>query len=283
MRKRFILILLGILSIGGIVTTSMPANSNDTGAPSGNTGSPFDNHTCARFGCHPGTATAISNAITSDVPITGYVPGSTYVITASVADPNLVKFGFEISPQTVSGSLLGTITLTDLVHTKFTGTGNKYVTHTLTGTSAPSHSATWSFNWTAPTAGTGNVTFYGAFNFSNNNGQTSGDVIHTSTLVIPEGIAAGIAGNEAKYELNVYPNPLVGNNLGVNYYLSQPSHVRITLIDLAGKKVSQLEDQFEQAGSYQKLFTVDNTMSPGIYILRLEAGDQVFARKVVRE
>ena len=98
-----------LVSFGIISGSYNTASSNATGAPSGNTGSPADAHTCARSGCHPGTATNINSIITSDVPPTGYIHGTTYTITATVSDPNLVKFGFEISPQSISGTLLGTL------------------------------------------------------------------------------------------------------------------------------------------------------------------------------
>ena len=258
-----------------------PASSNDTGAPIGNTGSPADNHTCARSGCHPGTATALSDLITSDVPISGYVPGTTYNITASVSDPSINKFGFQISPQSVSGTLLGTLVITDAANTKFAIPGTKYVTHTLSGTAATNHAKTWTFGWTAPAAGTGDVTFYGAFNFSNSNGQTSGDIIHTSTLTIPEAVASGIAGTENTASLNIYPNPAV-NQIGIQYYLAQSQHVRLSLMDLSGKQVTVLIDQQQQSGTYTESFPLGNQIPAGVYIVRLEAGDQVFAKKIVK-
>ncbi|MBC7412670.1 MAG: T9SS type A sorting domain-containing protein, partial [Bacteroidia bacterium] len=43
----------------------------------------------------------------------------------------------------------------------------------------------WSFDWTAPATNIGSVTFYGAFNGSNNNGSSTGDIIYTTTLVVP--------------------------------------------------------------------------------------------------
>jgi hypothetical protein len=209
MKKGFLLLFAAIVTIGLINSTSRTAVSNNAGAPAGNTGSPADNKTCAQFGCHPGTATAIIGAITSDVPVSGYVPGTTYTITASVTDPTISEFGFEISPQDLTGTVMGTLALADPSRTKFTGPNNKYITHTTAGTSAPSHSNSWTINWTAPAAGTGDVTFYGAFNFSNNNQTQTGDVIHTSTLVIPEEIESGVNDVANGSSLNIYPSPVV--------------------------------------------------------------------------
>lgn len=282
MRKNVLLLISAAVVIVGVVSGAFyPAASNDTGAPIGNTGSPADNHTCARSGCHPGTATFIADLITSDVPLTGYVPGTTYTITASVSDPAINKFGFQISPQSVSGTQLGTLSITDVTNTKFAVPGTKYVTHTLTGTTATNHTCTWSFGWTAPAVGTGDVTFYGAFNFSNSNGQTTGDVIHTSTLTVPEAVTAGVGEPASVAALNVYPNP-VTDYVRIGYYLQQSQSVRISLFDLSGKEVALLMNQEQQSGVNSQSFSINNSISAGIYILRLETGGQYYTRKIVK-
>src|ERR1700741_768120 len=79
------------------------AHSSSGGAPAGKTGSPGDGGNCT--GCHTGTATTQTSLITSDIPVSGYVPGTTYTITASVSKTGINKFGFEISPQNTSGQL----------------------------------------------------------------------------------------------------------------------------------------------------------------------------------
>jgi len=154
-----------------------------TGAPSGKANDPSSgNANCT--GCHSGTATTnatIAN-ITTNIPATGYVPGTTYTITANVVYAGKTRFGFEVSPQNTAGVLKGAITITNPTNTKIVST--KYVTHTSagnTGTGARS----WSFNWTAPVAGTGAVTFYGSLLAANNNGSESGDLTYlTSTPVL---------------------------------------------------------------------------------------------------
>lgn len=155
-----------------------------SGAPSGRTGSPGDGANCT--GCH-NTNAAISGSanaeITSTIPATGYIPGQTYTVTATVSGNGLVRFGFEISPQNVSGAQRGTIVVTDPTNTQITGV--KYITHTTLGTNG-TNSRTWNFNWTAPVAGTGAFSFYGAFNAANNNNQSSGDIIYLEQLAVVE-------------------------------------------------------------------------------------------------
>jgi hypothetical protein len=63
----------------------------------------------------------------------------------------------------------------------------KYMTHTSAGTAqTATNSRTWTFQWTAPTAGTGTVTVYAAMNATNSSNSSSGDLIYSSSLVIPE-------------------------------------------------------------------------------------------------
>jgi hypothetical protein len=148
------LLILSVLilgAFGGDENSDYPS-----GSPAGYTGSPGDGHNCTS--CHNGSATNVSGWITSNIPADGYTPGTAYTITVTVSGSG--QKGFEVSPQNVSGALLGTLTAGSNNH--LTGSG-KYVTQNSKTSANP---ATWSFTWTAPAAGTGLVTFYGAFTVS---------------------------------------------------------------------------------------------------------------------
>ncbi len=123
------------------------------GSPAGYTGSPGDGQNCVA--CHGGSASSVTGWITSNIPAAGYTAGNTYDITVTVSGSG--DKGFEVSPQAISGAQLGI--LGPGVGSKLVG-GTKYVTQTSSKTSNP---AVWTFTWTAPPAGTGEVTFYGAF------------------------------------------------------------------------------------------------------------------------
>ena len=152
-----------------------------TGSPAGYTGSPGDGNNCKA--CHTSSVSVQNTgAITSNIPGTGYTPGNTYTITASVTG-NSTKFGFQASPQNASGTLIGTLISTN-AQTQLTG-GSKYITHSLSGTTG-SGSKSWSFDWRAPAVGTGNVTFYAAFNVSNSDNSFTGDTIKLKSITITE-------------------------------------------------------------------------------------------------
>jgi len=144
------------------------------GAPAAKTGSPGDGANCTE--CHGGTATTTAGLITSNIPASGYIPGQTYQITATNNLTGSGKYGFEVSPQNVAGTQLGTLVAG--AGTQLVG-GTKYVTHS----NANSSTHTWTFNWIAPTAGTGAVTFYGAF------AKNKPGPVTKSTLTVQEGVA----------------------------------------------------------------------------------------------
>ncbi len=191
------------ISIVAITVTAMfftnatqQAHTNTSGGPSGLTGSPGDGATCTN--CHSGpTPIPVSGWITSNIPAGGYTPGTTYTITATATRNNHSKFGFEVSPQNVAGTKKGTLILTNTTQTQLVGSG-AYITHTSSGVSG-TNTKSWSFNWTAPVAGTGAVNFYGAFNVTNNSGTSLGDTMFLSTLPVVEcatpATPTAIAGN----------------------------------------------------------------------------------------
>lgn len=184
MKRTLLINLTSLVLIFSLSIISQFAMTQSGGPGGGHTGSPGDGGvTCNTTGCHTGSATTVAAGwITSTVPVGGYVPGQTYTITATATAAGRDRFGFQISPQSPSGTYLGTLIVTDPTNTQIVST--KYIEHKSAGTIGTSGFHTWTFNWTAPVSGTGTVTFYGAFNCSNHNNSASGDLIFTSTLAV---------------------------------------------------------------------------------------------------
>lgn len=166
-------------------------HSNNSGANAGYTGSPneFSSRTCAsqNGGCHSGAGSSFQQGmITSNVPDCGYTPGETYTITLTVSSPGRNEFGFSVSPQLTGGATAGSMVAS--TGTQLNGSG-RYLTHTAGGTSESAPNVrVWTFDWIAPPAGSGDATFYAAFNATNNNNASSGDLIFNSNLTIFEGL-----------------------------------------------------------------------------------------------
>ena len=185
------------------------------------TNSPLDaGKTCAQTGCHlysSGTTNpiALAGLITSNIPVAGYTPSTTYTITASITRPGHSHFGFSISPQNAS-QILGSILITDGSRTSSYG-GGGYVAHNIGGVNN-SNTATWSFDWTAPAAGSGTVTFFGSFLAGDMSGGTytvTGDTTFTSTLIVSENVC-----NVPDQPGSINGNSTVCRNSTINYFIN---------------------------------------------------------------
>lgn len=280
MKKTITLVSLSLVT--GLVLLDATGNkviSNTSGSPAAHTGSPADGMNCTM--CHGGSASASSTQlITSNIPASGYVPGQTYTITAAVGQQGISKYGFQISPQSPTGTLLGSLAITNSSATKIVGT--KYVTHTAGGTSAPSFARTWSFNWTAPAAGTGNVTFYGAFNYSNSQGNSSGDLIRLNTLTVNEGTGVGIAENIVDGQFSAFPNPVI-DRLQLKADLTDASEIRAQLFDLTGKATDVSGSFAGVPGPAVFNLDIPASLPAGIYQLLIETTAGKTVKKIYKQ
>jgi hypothetical protein len=232
-----------------------------SGAPAGYTGSPSDGKNCTQ--CHGGTASNVTGWITSNIPTEGYTPGNTYNITVTVTGSGAK--GFEVSPQDLAGNLLGTLAAG--TGCQLTGSG-KYITHTGAMNGNPSM---WTFPWTAPVSGTGDVTFYGAFAVSKNTTKLS-------TLTVSEHtIGVGIDPHGASgTSVTASPNPSSGKfNLSFGDRMDVPVTFRV--YNLSGKtELIRTAEPAEINGNY----SIDLAGRPaGLYFMEVSSGN---FRQVIR-
>jgi hypothetical protein len=250
--------------------------SNPSGSPASNTGSPGDlSQTCARSGCHSGTTSERSGLISSDIPASGYVAGQTYTITVSITQSGISKWGFQISPQTPSGALIGTLSLIENTRTRFVGSGNKYITHTTAGNSGATGTTSWTLHWTAPAAGSGDVTFYSTVMAANGNGNDNGDLVFKDNLTISEDPASALNKIAYIYTPFAFPNPIEGNEITLNV----PSKVNVfQLFDLNGRLWLELPNA-SKATSY----VLDITKVPvGVYLLKMKSDTTEYMQRIIR-
>jgi hypothetical protein len=279
--KKLLLVLSGLMAI--VILMAFSSNGVDdtmssSGAPAGYSGDPFGgNRTCNISGCHTGAPLGtLTGVISSNIPGTGYIAGSTYTITANFVRKGHTRFGFEISPQNTSGAKLGT--LANISGTQLLSTG-RYVTHTSSSISG-SGSRTWAFKWTAPATGLGPVTFYGAFNATNANGNTGGDSIFKSTFIVTENTTAVNNIEASTLSFSAFPNP-THDNLNVKFTLPEPSSTEMDLIDMNGNKVGNLFPGEEMSGEVSKSFDL-SSYQKGIYFLRLNVNGNYTLQKIVK-
>lgn len=264
------ILMLGIIGLESF--TPLRVMRRD-GTEPGYTGSPGDsNKSCTT--CHGGVATTREGWITSDIPAEGYTPGKKYTIRATNTSMGSTRFGFEVSPQNLSGALLGTMVVTDTLRTKLVG-DNKYITYKADGVDGVD-SNWWVFDWIAPAAGTGEVVFYGAFNA--NPGHKGGDGTTLSTLKVQEYGTTGLKSVEGNISnLSIYPNPTHGA-ARIGFTLKKAAFVTITVTDLNGKQEMNVYEG-RLHGVVDK--TIDVSSVPqGIYLLQIKVDGKSVSQKL---
>ena len=88
---------------------------------------------------------------------------------------------------------------------------------------------------------------------------------------------------QSNIALNVYPNP-VSNSTTILFSTNQTRKVLLRIFDLNGKLVATLANEEMQAGAHEIKWNTKNanskSVSSGIYLLRIEAGDFKDTKKI---
>lgn len=284
MKTKFTLSLFALsvlLIFTQTISESNTALSFTSGPGAGNAGDPAGgNMTCRR--CHGGDAPlTLPNIIQSNIPEQGYTPGITYTISATVGREGRVKFGFQITPQNEQGMFLGTLINTN-TDTQLNSANQGYVNHTSSGTSGITGTKTWTFNWTAPVAGSGPVTFYGAFNITNNNNANTGDDIFLSRLTVKEAIATSVFSRNANTnanEISLFPNPST-EVINLEYLVQKENAVDITIVSMNGIVTPIFNSKNHRIGKYTLPINIEN-FNPGIYFIKITIGNATSTERFV--
>lgn len=247
---------------------------NTNGANAGHTGAPADGKTCIQ--CHNTMAVPLTNLISSNIPTQGYTPGATYTFTAAVGQTGINRYGFQISPQAINGSYLGNIIVTNTAQTKIVGT--KYITHTNGGVSGIGFKA-WNFDWIAPSAGTGDVTFYGSFVYANGNNASSGDMVRTNTYTVSENVSTSLVENNDEAGFSLYPNPVRGISK-VKLSDEMDDSFEIRMFDVMGKILPKKSIQYQVVNPREVSVNFQNITS-GIYFIQIRLQGGVISKKIV--
>jgi hypothetical protein len=260
--------------------------SNSSGraelAMAGNTGAPGDQSngqtpiTC-QF-CHNSAAIRVQIQIqvmdTLGTPVTEYTPSETYKIrvTNNVLMGTPTGYGFQLIPLldkdiTYAGGLQNPDDNVKISSIQFSN--RTYAEH-----NNVSDINTFEFEWKAPAAGSGAVTFYSAGNGVNRNGSSSGDGASHSSLKILEKIETSTHSETRNQAVVIYPNPTSDY---LNIKSKAPEQVyNITLLDLTGKIILNQQELINQP--------INISMIPaGVYtiLLSLKSGQIIHIEKII--
>jgi len=282
MKLKIITALIFTTTIG-IIISSTTAYTNNNGR-AGNTGSPGEN-ACNQ--CHSTNALNSGGGSVSisspDMPNWVYFPGTSYTINVKVKKVGLGKFGFgfeALLPSGANGGLIQTIgspnakTLSAMV----TGNSRTNAVH-----AQPNHfaqdSITFTFNWTAPVAGTGNITFYAAGNATNSQSNSSGDFVYTSNQIVTEASTVDQQTLLAAQQTTIFPNPSA-NAISINIpeQLVQ-SNTLIQIFDVKGALV--LQQNLLPINSGNRITMDIDFLNDGVYFVHLQNGIWKHSEKIM--
>jgi hypothetical protein len=218
-----------------------------------------------------------------------YMPGQTYTVGVTLADPVASRWGFELTALNAGGASVGSYTLPATLQQATAG-NRTYVKHTLNGTfpgTPTSH--TWEFAWNAPAAGTGTVTFYVAGNAANNNGLFTGDRIYATSFGFPEFDPQVAVDDELPGArlLGNYPNPFNPRTV-ITFSLPREQHVTLDVFTVDGRRVTTLVAGSQVAGTHE--VTWDGSDHAGraqpsgtyVYVMRADETREVGRMTLVR-
>lgn len=254
--KKHYLLLSAMVTAVSVGIFSIASSSGQSQALAG---SPISGgSTCT--GCHAGTVNSGPGTIELNGLPAEYMPGTTYSLTLAVTGESSSRLGFQTVVLDGSNNEAGSFTNLSTNVGTFTNSGATFLEHT-----SPSSTGSWTFDWTAPAAGTGEVTFYTAINATNGNFVTTGDNVYNERFVLAESDAASVSSlNRA--DLKLFPVP-AKETLFVQGDLKNRDY---EVFNLNGQVVKQgwLMDE-----------VIDlNELSSGTYILRVGDINQRFVK-----
>lgn len=256
----------------------------------GNTGAPGDEvfngslrtcQTCHSSGTDFQVTLGIDIKDSNGSSVTSYVPGDTYDVTVTLTPsggtPN--GYGFQIvslkAPIGQDGAdVAGFSDASSNAQIAIADNGRQYAEQ-----DDISSSNEFTVKWTAPSAGSGPISFYSCGNAVNNNGMNSGDAAAIDQLQLDE-LTVSTSDLSSDVKLQVFPNPVKEQlNLTINSEVT--GNFQADLFDVQGKLL-QNKQLFLTTGASQHQFEVSD-LSQGIYSLRLSDGARHTTIQVVKE
>ncbi|MFK8160977.1 MAG: choice-of-anchor V domain-containing protein [Lewinella sp.] len=206
------------LAIFFLASSGGPAAAGNyyTGAPTAGGGTEGTCNTCHNSGASTYGEPVINVSLVADGetdPITEYTPGQLYTVTVAVGypstKPEAIGFSSQFltasSPEVTAGVLGSPSTGSQITN----GQGDrKYAEQSTPNTT----DSLFTFEWTAPEAGVGEVKMYLAANLVDRNRSTGGDSGSTTPTIITltEGVPSGV-NNFAAIPHRLFPNPSNGS------------------------------------------------------------------------
>lgn len=291
MKKNYILLAVLTASVGffsfqhssitEMGSYALSSHIQGGGGQPGFTGAPGENN-CTQ--CHV-SANGVQDGVSENAlslfdgltQVTEYVPGTTYIVNLDmVSNPAVSGFSATVldANTAMAGTLVGSSFGATQDFTNVPGT-RTYVSHI----SSASPSTFWTWNWTAPTAGTGAVTFYVATNAANGNNQQSGDVIYLSTHTFPEANAS-VESNTFDYNFKAGYN-VANREIVVDFNSKTIDDMFVNVVNMNGQSVYSEKLGKSELGGNSERVRLPQEIEGGIYVVHFFVGNKAMSSKIM--
>jgi hypothetical protein len=264
------------------------AGRKSAGPPSCYAGELPNSTTCAVSGCHQDFALNSGTAqLLLAVGDSGntYTPGKTYTVKIRVTKAGLIRGGFQsiaLRDNDIT-TTPGIVTITDNNRTQLidathphTGGGcatdqKVWVEHTSAGIDdVVNDTLTWTFDWQAPAASVGTITFYAAGIEANFDLDNTQDYVYSVSKTLSPNVPSA-SGNVASLDTKVYPNPFSGK-----LFIEMAGETAFRITDMNGHEVLKGNKPPDQ------LYVATDNISAGNYLLYLESKEVFAVKKITK-
>jgi hypothetical protein len=278
MKKQYSFIFSGLFLIGLWSSTDSSVETqvfedyvledNSSNPPLGNTGAPGES-SCVT--CHSGSTLPAAGVVefNFDGSNNSYVPGQTYTI--SISSTGNSKNGFQMTALDGTSNAAGTFTA-GTASSVGTANGRRYIRH-----STSNNTSSWIFQWTAPSEGQGDVTFYYSYAKANGAGGNTGDQIYLGNATIQQDVASTV---EPVQNKNVVDISVVNSDLLVSYSLNQSANIYLCAQDVNGRQLFYQDYGMQSAGVYTQRPDPISQLSSGIYFITLFVDNHPYTAKI---
>ncbi|MEL6864369.1 MAG: choice-of-anchor V domain-containing protein [Bacteroidota bacterium] len=283
----FFLSFCALVFMGNEAGRAASQNQGNTGAPGDQTLSSGAPRTC--ISCH-GTSPSVqvdltisvTDAAGNDIAATGYTPGELYDVKVAINTlaGSPAAYGFQIvclnAPEGVDGSDVATWSAPgpDVQIAVAGATGRTYAEQT-----TASNTNEFDVKWTAPSAGSGQVTFYSCGNGVNNNNSTGGDGAACAVLNIQEAGGTATRNLLADLPFTLFPNP-ASDQVNIEAEVQLAGDYTLRLMDATGKNRLSQRLNWTTGQQIEALNLQD--FPSGIYTLQLIHAQGSISRKVLK-
>lgn len=213
--------------------------------------------------------------------LSSYIAGQTYIVTLTGANitPGLDDFGFQLTAiKSSDNTPVGTYgSFGSQVHGF--PTSNPTIVEHSSPIAKTGGNYMVSFDWTAPSAGVGEIKLYGIINAVNDNDSVTGDV-PSSTLVLTLADATSVAKVTSEVVVKAYPNP-VADVLTIDLDKADAGMYTVQVYSISGSMVNATELNIGP-GNYKGTVATSD-WAPGMYFVRIQKDGYKHMMPIVKQ